>query len=167
MIDVQKFKGLLLGLLVLLVGLSSSVSSGFAAVDMPSFTLKNATDGTLVESSAFSGKTLLVTFFATWCAPCRQEIPVLKMLHKKYQEQGFAVVALSVDEKGPKVVAKMVEEEAINYPVLMAERTTPKKFGGIIGIPTSFLVNKAGHVVKKYPGYIPQPLLEKDIKSVL
>jgi len=138
-----------------------------AAVKMPQFSLPAVTDGKVVESSSFEGKAMLVTFFATWCAPCRQEIPVLKELHQKYRKDGFSVVALSVDEKGPAVVAKLVEQVQIPYPVLMADQATPRKFGGIVGIPTSFLVNKAGHVVKKYPGYIPRPLLEKDIKSVL
>ncbi len=138
-----------------------------AAVDMPQFSLPAVTDGKVVKSTSFEGKALLITFFATWCAPCRQEIPVLKELHQKYQQEGFSVIALSVDEKGPAVVEKLVKQQKIAYPVLMADQATPRKFGGIIGIPTSFLVNKAGHVVKKYPGYIPRPLLEKDIKSVL
>ncbi|MBM9511389.1 TlpA disulfide reductase family protein [Desulfogranum marinum] len=137
------------------------------AVDMPRFSLPSVTDGKVVESSSFAGKALLVTFFATWCAPCRQEVPVLKELHQKFEGQGFSVIGLSVDEKGPGVVAELVEQAKINYPVLMADRLTPRKFGGIIGIPTSFLINKAGHVVKKYPGYIPRGLLEKDIKSIL
>ena len=149
---------------VFLLGLPMS---SLGAVDMPQFSLPSVTDGKIVESVSFNGKALLVTFFATWCAPCRQEIPVLKKLHLKFEEQGFSVIALSVDEKGPGVVAELVEQEQIKYPVLMAGRATPRKFGGIIGIPTSFLINKAGHVVKKYPGYIPRGLLEKDIKSVL
>ncbi len=139
----------------------------FAAVDMPAFALPTALDGKIVKSETFKGKAMLITFFATWCPPCRQEIPVLKKLHRKYGEQGFAVIGLSVDEAGPKVVAKLVKQETINYPVVMADRSTARKFGGIVGIPTSFLVNKEGHVVKKYPGYIPHGMLEKDIKSVL
>lgn len=92
---------------------------------------------------------------------------MLKDLHTKYEKNGFAVLALSVDEKGPSVVSTLVREERINYPVLMADRQVAKDFGGIIGVPTSFLVNKAGKVVKKYPGYIPEVLLERDIKTVL
>ena len=77
------------------------------------------------------------------------------------------MVGISVDEAGPKVVAKLVKKVKINYPVLMADRKVTRKFGGIGGIPTSFLVNKKGQVVKRYTGYIPEKLLERDIKSIL
>lgn len=153
--------------LVCIVVLFGLPMSSLGADDMPQFSLPSVTDGKVVDSASFSGKALLVTFFATWCAPCRQEVPVLIELQQKYEEQGFSVIGLSVDEKGAGVVAELVEQAQINYPVLMADRGTPRKFGGIIGIPTSFLINKAGHVVKKYPGYIPRALLEKDIKSIL
>ncbi len=134
---------------------------------MPEFSLPSAVDGKVVNSESFKGKVLLITFFATWCPPCRQEIPTLIQLHKDLGPRGFAVIGLSVDEGGPKVVAKLVEQEKINYPVLMADRSTARSFGGIAGIPTSFLINKKGHVVKKYPGFVPHTLLERDIKAVL
>lgn len=164
--SVEWFRMRILGLACFVALLGLPMSS-LGAVDMPQFSLPSVIDGKVVDSASFTGKALLVTFFATWCAPCRQEIPVLKELHQKYEEKGFSVIALSVDEKGAGVVAELVEQEQIKYPVLMAGKGTPRKFGGIIGIPTSFLINKAGHVVKKYPGYIAHSLLEKDIKSVL
>lgn len=138
-----------------------------AAITLPEFSLPSVVDGKTVDSKSFEGKALLITFFATWCPPCRQEVPTLIELHKEYGPQGFAVIGLSVDEGGAKLVAKLVEQEKINYPVLMADRSTAKDFGGVAGIPTSFLVNKKGHVVKKYPGYVPHALLERDIKAVL
>lgn len=156
-----------LGVVLAMTLLIGKAMTAHGAVAMPSFSLPSVVDGQTVESSSYSGKALLVTFFATWCAPCRKEIPVLKELQKKYSQEGFSIIGISVDEKGPAIVAKLVEKEQINYPVLMADTATPREFGGIFGIPTSFLVNKAGHVVKKYPGYIPRSLLEKDIKSIL
>lgn len=137
-----------------------------AAGEMPGFALPSVADGKTVSSDAFTGKVLLITFFATWCPPCRQEIPTLIQLQDEYGERGFTVIGLSVDEKGPKVVLKLIEKENINYPVLMADSRTAKDFGGIAGIPTSFLVNKEGMIVKRYPGYVPHALLEKDIKSL-
>lgn len=138
-----------------------------AAVSLPAFSLPEADGGKVVTNQAYEGKALLITFFATWCAPCLQEIPALKELHNKYQSQDFAVLGLSVDESGPQVVVKLIKKAEINYTVLMADRAITRKFGGIAGIPTSFLVNKQGEVVKKYPGYVPRSLLEKDIKAVL
>lgn len=134
---------------------------------MPPFSLPAALDGSVVTSEHYRGKTMLVTFFATWCPPCLQEIPTLKELHSKFHQQDFVVVALSVDEGGPSAVAQLVRQASINYPVLMADKRTAQDFGNIVALPTTFLVNKSGHVVKKYPGFVPRNMLEKDIESVL
>ncbi|GBE12819.1 thiol-disulfide oxidoreductase ResA [bacterium BMS3Bbin14] len=150
-----------------LVVLVMSVTVAGASTRMPPFALSSAVGGQTVSSAAFKGKVLLVTFFATWCPPCRQEIPNLIQLNKKFGPQGFSVIALSVDQGGPGVVAKLVKKENINYPVLMSTPSTTRDFGGIVGIPTAFLINRAGNVVKRYPGYTSRALLEKDIQSVL
>ncbi|MCX5869710.1 MAG: TlpA disulfide reductase family protein [Deltaproteobacteria bacterium] len=144
-----------------------SISSAYAAAKMPSFSLTNAVSGSTVNSTEFSGKTLLITFFATWCPPCMQEVPTLIELHQQFSKANFSVVGLSVDEGGPEIVAKLVEKRSINYPVLMADAATARNFGGVVGIPTSFLVNKEGNVVKKYPGYVPHTVLEQDIKKIM
>ena len=153
--------------LAFLLSLFLSVSMGWAAVPMPPFSLPAAVDGAMVASETYRGKALIVTFFATWCASCLQEIPTFKELHRKYESRGFSVVALSLDESGAVPVAQLMQRAGINYPVLMADGSTTKSFGGIVSVPTSFLVNKEGHVVKKYPGFVPLPLLEKDILAVL
>ena len=137
-----------------------------AAVNLPPFSLPAAVDGTVISSEHYRGQAMLITFFATWCPPCIQEIPALKAVQARYATQGFSVVALSVDEGGSPV-AQLVRKAAINYPVLMADPSTRHNFGGVATIPTSFLVNRSGHVVKKYPGLVPRSLLEKDIESVL
>ncbi|MDW7773356.1 MAG: TlpA disulfide reductase family protein [Desulfobulbaceae bacterium] len=142
--------------------------SGAEAVGrMPDFSLTSAIDGKQVTSDEYQGQALLITFFATWCPPCRQEIPSLIKLQEKYVAEGFSVIGISMDEKGPKVVAKLIEKENINYPILMSDRKTERDFGGIIGIPTSFLFDRQGNMVKRYPGYAPYSMLEKDIKSIL
>ncbi|MEN8198722.1 MAG: TlpA disulfide reductase family protein [Thermodesulfobacteriota bacterium] len=143
------------------------VKPAAASLQMPSFTLPDVVTGKSVSSSQFAGKTLLITFFATWCPPCMQEVPELISLQEQYADKGFSVVALSVDQGGAGVVKKLVEQRSINYPVLMANGDVARNFGGVVGIPTSFLVNSKGHVVKKYPGYIPHVILERDIKSVM
>lgn len=151
--------------LMVCLGLCFTESQG--AVAMPAFSLPTAVDGSVVTSDAYRGKAMLITFFATWCPPCLQEIPALKELHAKFQRKGFAVVALSVDEGGAGAVARLVKNAEINYQVLMADSKTTRNFGGVVAIPTSFLVNKNGQVVKKYPGFAPHGLLERDIESVL
>ncbi len=144
-----------------------SVSSAHAATPMPAFSLPNAVSGTTVNSTDYTGKTLLITFFATWCPPCMQEVPALMDLQQQFSKSNFSVVGLSVDQGGPAIVAKLVEKRSINYPVLMADEATARNFGGVVGIPTSFLVNKKGNVVKKYPGYAPHAVLEQDIKEIM
>jgi thiol-disulfide isomerase/thioredoxin len=138
-----------------------------AATKMPSFALESVRDGKIVDSNIFKGKVLLLTFFATWCGPCVEEVPILVKLHADMADAGFSVIGMSVDQQGPSVVAKFIEKKAINYPVLLAESKITNDFGGVYGIPVAFLVNKAGNVVKKYTGYVNHTVLEKDIRSLL
>ena len=143
-----------------------AVNAG-AATPMPEFYLPAVVDGVMVNSEEFKGKTMLVTFFATWCGSCVQETPTLNKLQEKFAAKDFSVVGFSVDEGGAKVVKEFIQSRDIKYPVFMADRSIVQGFGGIDGIPTSFLVNKDGFVVKKYPGYIPFSFLARDIKTIL
>lgn len=148
----------------LIIGIAS-VACG--ATKMPNFTLENVRDGGDVNSRAFAGKALFITFFATWCPPCIQEVPNLIELQRRYSEDGFSVIGLSVDQGGAKVVRSLVRRKSINYPVAMADARVMQEFGGVYGIPVAFLVNKNGNVVKKYTGYVPRSVLEKDLEKVL
>ncbi|HBI15381.1 MAG TPA: TlpA family protein disulfide reductase [Desulfobulbaceae bacterium] len=154
---------LLLGA-ALLLAVNGPAAAGQA---MPAFSLSSALDGKTLSSKDFKGKILLITFFTTWCPPCREEIPTLIQLQNDYAAKGFSVIGLSMDEKGASVVAKLIEKESINYPVLMADQKTARDFGGIVGIPTTFLVDREGMVVRRYPGYAPRSLLVKDIDSII
>ncbi len=154
-------------LVAVLPVLAPLVGDASATTKMPAFVLANVVDGKDVDSGDFQGKALLVTFFATWCPPCLQEIPTLVELQQEFAAKGFSVIGLSVDQGGGLEVAKLVERQAINYPVLMADAETAENFGGVYGIPVSFLVNKSGNVVKRYPGLVPHSTLVKDVQSVL
>ncbi|MBB5349169.1 TlpA family protein disulfide reductase [Desulfoprunum benzoelyticum] len=138
-----------------------------ASTKMPAFALEDVRDGQRIDSDSFEGKALLITFFATWCPPCLQEIPALVKLQNEFGPNGFSVVALSVDQGGRAEVAELVEQQAINYPVLMADAATAENFGGVYGIPVSFLVNKSGNVVKRYPGLVPHSVMAKDVQSLI
>ena len=142
-------------------------SAASSATKMPSFNLENVITGKYVDSSEFEGKSLLITFFATWCPPCIDEIPNLIELQKKYEGRQFSVVGLSVDQGGKKVVQRLIEKKKINYPVMMADNAVTRDFGGVYGIPTSFLVNSRGNVVKQYTGYVPHSVLLRDVKQVI
>jgi len=142
-------------------------AKALASTKMPAFALESVRDGKRIDSGSFEGKALLITFFATWCPPCLQEIPSLVKLQDEFGPNGFSVVALSVDQGGSQPVADLVEQQAINYPVLMADAETAENFGGVYGIPVSFLVNKSGNVVKRYPGLVPHAVLAKDVQSLI
>ncbi len=154
-------------LLVAIISLFNVTSTWAAIPTMPDFSLLSVKDGKMVHNSAFKDKVVLVNFFATWCGPCLKEIPSLQKLQHKYSDKNFSVVAISLDQAGPKKVKKLMKRYKINYPVLMADRQVMEGFGGVAGVPTSFLVNRDGVVVKSYPGYMPYSALEKDIKAVL
>lgn len=134
---------------------------------MPQFSLPSALNGAVVSSDEFKGKVVLVVFFATWCPPCLQEIPSLISLQEEYGVKGFSVVGLSVDKDGPSVVRKLINKTGINYPVLMADSKTARGFGGISGIPVSFLVDRQGIIRKKHNAFQSHAEFERDIKDVL
>lgn len=138
-----------------------------AATAMPPFSLVSAVDEKKISSGDYKDKVLLVSFFATWCPPCREEIPEFIELQKKLGDKGFTVVGISVDEGGPTAVKSLVEQEKINYPVVMADESVLAGFGGISGIPNSYLINRKGNVVKHYPGYVPLSVLQVDIDQVM
>ncbi len=149
-----------------LVALLFCVSCAIA-VDMPRFSLADARSGEMVSSESFSGKVLLISFFATWCPPCRVEVGELKLLQEKFAGDSFSVLGLSVDQGGSAGVVSFMEREGINYPVLMASYRVTRDFGGIVGIPTAFLVDKMGAVVKRYQGVAYYDTLERDVAKVL
>jgi thiol-disulfide isomerase/thioredoxin len=153
--------------IVLITVLQFLIIPAYSATRMPAFSLENVKTGEEVGSDTFAGKSLLITFFATWCPPCIQEIPNLIEVQNEFGPKKFSVVALSVDQGGSTLVKKLVEKKKINYPVMMADSRVTSEFGGVYGIPTSFLVNSKGNVVKKYTGYIPHSVLINDIKQVL
>jgi len=137
------------------------------ATPMPDFTLPSVVDGKDISSDDFKGKVLLVTFFATWCPPCRQEIPSLIRLQDDLSAKGFSVLGLSLDEGGSEIVSELVEHDNINYPVLMADSDVVSGFGGVTGIPTSFLVSHEGKMIRTYAGYVPHELLKQDIEEIM
>ncbi len=135
-------------------------------MSMPQFALPSP-DGNVVKSEALAGKVLLVTFFATWCPPCLEEIPTLIEMEKEYGGDDFAVVAFSVDYDEEKLVNKLIEKFGVNYQVIMADDEVAMGFGGVSGIPVSFIVDKKGKLRKKYVGYTEHDVFEVAIKEVL
>ena len=145
-----------------------SVGTAWSATPMPEFQLSGVGDSTeVVRGQDFQGKVMLVNFWATWCPPCRREIPSLVRLHEENRDKGFSVIGISLDKSAPDMVAKFVKKIGVNYPIALGTNEVAKSFGALGAIPSSFLVDTNGMIVKSYPGYTTYEKMAKDIKDLL
>ncbi len=167
---------LVIGLLVMLTACKqqeSDTGAGYTPppvgghMQMVPFKLTNLTDNTELDSKQLEGQVLVVNFFATWCPPCIQEIPIFIDLQKTYKEKGFSMVAFSMDQGSQDKIRDFIKKYGINYPVLPGDDALANGFGGVTGIPVTFVVNRKGEIVKKYLGLVEHAVLEKEIKSLL
>jgi thiol-disulfide isomerase/thioredoxin len=110
-------------------------------------------DGRDISTASLRGKVVLINFWATWCPPCRAEIPDLVALQEKYRDK-LQIIGVSEDEAGPAVVRKFVAEHQMNYPVVMATPEIEKLFPGIAALPTSFIVDRDARLVQKHVGML-------------
>lgn len=132
----------------------------------PDFALQDVA-GRLVRLSDFDGQVRLVDFWATWCAPCREEIPVFNRLQRDYGERGFKLLAIAMDERPDQVVPPFVEEHRIGYSVLLGTEEVAEAYGPILGYPTKFLVDREGRIAASFIGPVPKRVLEARIRSLL
>ena len=133
----------------------------------PQFTLFDV-NGKTVRIADLKGKVVLVNFWATWCGPCLIEIPWFIEFQKQYGPQGLQVVAISMDEEGLKVVKPFVDKHGMNVlSVLLGEAPTPDMFGGLLGLPTTFLIDRQGNYYSKHQGLADRDLVEQEIKQLL
>ncbi|HEY8994848.1 MAG TPA: TlpA disulfide reductase family protein [Lacunisphaera sp.] len=123
--------------------------------------------GKEVSLAALKGKVVVVDFWATWCGPCRQEIPGYIELQKKYGKDGLMIIGVSLDQKGPKAVKKFVEANGMNYTVVMGDDKTVDAFGGFNSIPTTFLINRDGRIVHQKSGAMAHAEYEELVKKAL
>lgn len=143
-----------------IVGLSMG-SSGSA----PDFTLVNQ-DGKRVSLSDYQGKVVILDFWATWCPPCKAEIPGFVKLYNKYQDQDLAIIGVSLDQTGWSDVKPFIRNYQMTYPVVMGNMDVVDAYGGIRSIPTTFVLDKDGAIQKKYIGYRPEDVFEQDYLSL-
>jgi len=110
---------------------------------------------------------VILDFWATWCGPCRAEIPELVKLQDKYKSQGLEIVGLSMDSDGASAVGPFAKTHEINYTMLLATDDTAHQYGGIVGIPTTFILDRQGKIVKKFIGVVPPETFEQTVQSLL
>ena len=133
---------------------------------VPEFALQDL-DGRTVHLSDFAGKAVFLNFWATWCPPCKAELPDLVEVQKKYGGDEFVIVGISLDRTGPAKVQAFVQQAGLNYPILMGNEQVVAAYGNFTGIPTSFLLNPRHEAVRQYTGMITKAQLVHDLEGVL
>jgi peroxiredoxin len=137
------------------------------AVDSPAaaFNLQDL-DGKPLSLSDYRGKVVLLNFWATWCTPCRGEIPQFIDYQNKYGPQGLQLVGISMDDDA-KPVHDFYQQFKMNYPVAIGSAGLAESYGGVLGLPVTFLIGRDGRIAAKYVGAVELPVLQQKIESLL
>ncbi len=132
----------------------------------PDFTLPTI-DGKPVKLSDLRGKAVLLNFWATWCGPCKVEIPWFTELQQQYASQGLVIVGVSMDDDPKKDVPKFAQEMKIDYPILVGNESVADLYGGVEGLPVTFYIGRDGKILKKVVGLVSHSEIEDGIKEAL
>lgn len=132
----------------------------------PDFSLKDP-NGKTVKLSEYRGKVILLNFWATWCGPCKIEIPWFVEFEQKHKDQGFAVLGVSMDEEGWDVVKPFLEQHKVNYRVLMGSDQVAQLYGGIDSLPSSFIIDRDGRVASVHIGLVSKSDYQNEINALL
>ena len=134
--------------------------------DAPDFTLPDL-EGNSLTLSDFKGKVIILDFWATWCPPCRVEIPDFVQLYDKYEDEGLLIIGVSLDRGDSRSVKQFSESYKINYPIVLGNFNVTEDYGGIRGIPTTFIIDRKGDIKEKYVGYQPRATFENTVIRLL
>jgi thiol-disulfide isomerase/thioredoxin len=128
--------------------------------------LLNDLNGNVISTAQWPGKVVMLNFWATWCPPCREEIPILVDLQKKYKDD-LLVVGVSVDDGAMAEVKAFVKVYQINYPVVMWSRELIDEYGGVPALPTTFLIDKQGRIVQKHEGLYSPDVYDTEVRALM
>jgi len=148
-------------ILFVIFGIFMIGTTSVSAQSAPDFTLTDL-DGQKVSLSDYKGKVIIVDFWATWCGPCKMEIPSFIKLQEDYKDD-VVVLGISLDQGGPKVVVPFAKKMNINYPIVYGDGSVVQAYGGVRGIPTTFVIDRDFNIQRKYVGYTDHKVFEKDI----
>jgi cytochrome c biogenesis protein CcmG/thiol:disulfide interchange protein DsbE len=163
-----------LGLAALLVcvdGCGSRLNEAHVRADKdrkaaPDFKLKDA-DGKTVQLSDYRGKVVVLNFWATWCGPCKVEIPWFISFEKQFKDQDFAVLGVAMDDDGWKSVTPYVNDRKINYRVVMGDEETAAIFGSVDSLPTTFVIDRDGKIASVHIGLVSKATYQDEITKLL
>ncbi len=132
----------------------------------PDFSLESL-DGKTLRLSDFRGKAVLLNFWATWCGPCKIEMPWFVDLQNQYGSQGLQIVGVAMDDGSKEDIAKFAKEMGVNYPILIGKDSLADQYGGVPALPQSFLIARDGKIVDKIVGLRGKSEIEDAIKKAL
>ena len=151
-------------------------NSGVQKIKAPDFNLADL-NGNVINFSAFEGQVVMLTFWGTWCGPCRKEIPDFIELYDEYNEDGLEIIGIAIQSGSPENIKLFSEQYKINYPILtdINGNESYKAFSdygtisgvGTRAVPTTFLIDRDGYIVKTYRGARPGHVFLKDLKPYL
>ena len=153
-----------LSLLMFLTGCTTAFSEHNPT--FPSFKLATI-DGSEFDSARLKGNVVLINFWATWCAPCRVEIPWFTEFKERYADRGFEIVGVALDLENKDKILRFQQELEINYPLVLSDGKIEEQAGGILGIPTTFLIDRDGRIVSKHIGLVSKETLQQAIETLL
>ena len=131
----------------------------------PAFALKDIT-GAPLRLADYRGKVVLVDFWATWCVPCRTEIPHFAKLQTKYASRGFSVIGISLDD-APEPVPPFAKKYGMNYPVAVGDAALAERYGGVLGLPVAFVIDRDGRIRHRYDGVTSAKTFEQAVVALL
>jgi len=143
-----------------------ALSSAMAADPAPNFALKGL-DGKTIELKKLQGKVVVVNFWATWCPPCRREIPGMVKVYEKYKSKGLEIVGIALDQGGWDDVKPYLAKNKITYPIVIGDQKLTELYGGIEAIPTTFIVDRKGNIAAKHVGALMDEDFENAVKAAL
>jgi cytochrome c biogenesis protein CcmG/thiol:disulfide interchange protein DsbE len=123
-------------------------------------------DGTPLRLSSYRGKVVLLDFWATWCDPCREEAPHFVELQKQYADRGLQIIGVSMDDTSDPV-RDFYQQFRMNYPVVMGDAKTGEAYGGVLGLPIIFLLDRGGRIVAKHMGSTKAETFDQEIAALL
>lgn len=145
---------------------TSSLAGDARGVQAPDFELVSL-DGRKVKLSDFRGKAVVLNFWATWCPPCKTEMPWFVDLQKQYGSDGLTILGVAMDDSDPQKIAQFASEMGVNYPVLLGTNNVSEAYGDVEYLPTTFYINRQGKIVGKVAGLIDKAKNEDDAKKAL
>ncbi len=143
-----------------------AVGQRLGVTAVPAFTLTDAS-GQTVRLADFRGKVVLLNFWATWCPPCKTEIPWFVEFQSKYEAAGLVVLGISMDEEGWAAVRPFMEKNPVNYRMMAGNDAVAREFGGVASLPSTFLIDRSGRVVWSHSGIADRAELDGRLRAML